>query len=68
MIPINPILKMTKKTGFRASSDAIDELRYFADEFAKKLARNAVDVSRFSQRNTVMKKDVEFAYKRMVMK
>ncbi len=66
MLPEYPILKIAKKLGARLSSSALDELKYFADEYARTLARNALDASKFAQRNTVMKKDVEFAHRRMI--
>ncbi len=65
MIPVHAISKIVKKLGARISYDALEELREFSIDYAEKLAKNAIDLARFSGRNTVMKKDVEFAARRM---
>ncbi len=65
MIPTYPISNIAKKVGVRMSKEAVDELIYFLDEFSKKLARSSIDLAEFAQRNTVMKRDVEFAFRRM---
>jgi len=65
MIPVYPIAKIAKKMNARISKDALEELNYFLNDFSENLAKNSIELSKFAQRNTVMKKDIEFAFRRL---
>ena len=56
---------VAKSVGARVSDDAVLELSSFLEKMALKIAQEAVDISVYAGRRTVMKKDVEFAARKL---
>ena len=54
---------MKKAGAERASSQAIEEIKKFVVDFARKIAKDAVSYSRHAKRKTVKESDVELASK-----
>lgn len=55
--------KIARKSGIkRISKDALEELREILEDYAKELASKAWRIAQHSERNTLLKKDVELAF------
>ena len=52
--------KLAKKSGIkRISKEALEELRYALEEFARKIAIDAWTIAQHSERNTILAKDID---------
>ncbi|HDI31364.1 MAG TPA: histone [Thermofilum sp.] len=65
-IAIAPIARILKQEGAeRVSDEAATYLRNILEEIARYIAREAVSLTKYSNRKTVTRRDIEYVVKRM---
>ena len=65
MITINSLKSLAREHHIRVSEEAFLYMKEFLEELAEKIAYDAVELSEYAERRTVMEKDVEFVVRKM---
>jgi histone H3/H4 len=66
VLPLASVDKLIRKAGaYRVSEDAAKELAVHLEEFATKIAREAITLAEHAGRKTVKSEDIELAQRRL---